>query len=42
MAHVTIGIASNVVKAEGEDPDTPDYLRVGRVSRDVGALLSVW
>jgi len=25
------GIASDVVKVEGEDPDTPAYLRGGRV-----------
>ena len=25
------GIASDVVKVEGEDPDTPDYLRGDRV-----------
>ena len=37
------GIASDVVKVEGEDPDTPGYLRGGRVrlgrrrSRIVGA-----
>ena len=26
-----IGVASDVVKAEGEDPDTPGYLRGDRV-----------
>ena len=37
------GVASNVVKVEGEDPDTPGYLRGDRVrlghrrSRIVGA-----
>jgi len=25
------GVAINVVKAKGEDPDTPGYLRGGRV-----------
>jgi len=25
------GVASDVVKVEGEDPDTPDYLRGDRV-----------
>jgi len=38
-----IGVASDVVKAEGEDPDTPAYLRGDRMrlgrrrSRFVGA-----
>jgi len=37
------GVDSNVVKVQGEDPDTPDYLRGDRVrlgrwrSRIVGA-----
>jgi len=29
---VGISVASDVVKAEGEDPDTPGYLRGDRVS----------
>ena len=33
-----IGIASDVVKVEGEDPDTPGYLRGDGVRRDVGDL----
>ena len=38
-----ISVTSDVVKVKGEDPDTPDYLRGGRVrlgrrqSRIVGA-----
>ena len=34
------GVASNVVKVEGEDPDTPGYLRGDKVrpSWDVGDL----
>jgi len=33
-----ISIASDVVKTEGEDLDTPGYLRGDRVRRDVGDL----
>jgi len=33
-----IGIASDVVKVEGEDLDIPGYLRGDRVRRDVGDL----
>jgi len=33
-----IGIASEVIKVQGEDPDTPGYLRGDRVRRDVGDL----
>jgi len=35
-----IGVASDVVKAEGEDPDTPGYLLEGGTGRgwDVGDL----
>jgi len=36
------GIASNVVKVEGEDLDTPGYLRGGRLGRDVGDLRLSW
>ena len=42
-----IGIASDVVKVEGEDPDTPGYLRGDRVrlgrrrSRIVGQCVSL-
>ena len=34
------GVASDVVKVQGEDPDTPDYLRRDRVrlARGVGDL----
>jgi len=32
------GIASDVIKVQGEDPDTPGYLRGDRVRRDVGDL----
>jgi len=37
-----ISIASEVVKVEGEDPDTPGYLRGNRVTRrsDVGDIRS--
>jgi len=35
-----ISIASEVVKVEGEDPDTPGYLKGGRVRRNVGDLKS--
>jgi len=31
-----IGIASDVVKVQGEDPDTPIYLKGDRVRRNVG------
>jgi len=33
-----IGIASEIVKVQGEDPDTPGYLRRDRLRRDVGDL----
>jgi len=33
-----ISIASDVVKVQSEDPDTPDYLRGDRVRRDVSDL----
>jgi len=29
------GVASDIVKEQGEDPDTPGYLRGNRVRRDV-------
>ena len=32
------GIASDIVKVKGEDPETPGYRRGGRVRRDVGDL----
>jgi len=33
-------MGSDVVKVEGEDPDTPGYLRGDRVRRDVSDLRS--
>ena len=33
-----IGITSDVVKVQGEDPDTPGYSRENRVRRDVSDL----
>jgi len=35
-----ISIVSDVVKVEGEDPDTPGYLRGNRVRRNVRDLES--
>jgi hypothetical protein len=35
-----IGIASDIVKVQGEDPDTQGYLRGDRVRRGVGDLAS--
>jgi len=32
------GVASDVVMVQGEDPDTPGYLRGGRVRKDVSDL----
>jgi len=34
------GIASNVVKVKGKDPDTSGYLRGDRARRDVGKFQS--
>jgi len=38
MEERQIGIASDVVRVQGEDQDTPHYLKGDRVKRDVSDL----